>query len=580
MKNFMKNIFKKKPKWLEYWPKDVRDGFKIPNMTMYEYLKEKVGKDINMNCIAYFNKHITYKQFFKKVEQCSKSLIKLGVEEGDVVTICMPNTPEALIAFYACNNIGAVANMVHPLSGQEEIKLYVNETNSKILIMIDMCYEKVKEIIKETNLLKTIVVSAKDSMPLLWSLGYQFSRGFKIEKPRRYENNYMYWNEFIMGGITYNVNIATKMKKDDPAVILHSGGTTGTPKGIVLSNANFNALEMQCEINIDNASAGEKIITILPIFHGFGLGVCVHTGMCMKIENILMPEFDLKRFVKILKSEKPTVLACVPTLWDAMVNCKALKNQDLSFLKYCINGGDAVASKAEDNFNNFLHEHGANIKLSKGYGMTESTAATCYTYGKSNLKGTIGVPMPGNNYSICIPNTSEEVEEGIEGEICVNGPTVMLGYLNNEKETNTVLRIHDDGKLWLHTGDLGYIAPNGLIYFTQRLKRMIISNGYNVYPSRIEEVIESHKDVLQCSVVGIPHPYKGEIAKAYIVLNSNISPSLRLKKEIKELCKENLAKYSVPKEYEFRKSLPKTLLGKVNYNELKNDNLKGETNEK
>ena len=292
----------------------------------------------------------------------------------------------------------------------------------------------------------------------------------------------------------------------------------------------------------------------------------------MKIENILMPEFDIKRFIKILKTQKPTVLACVPTLWDAMVHSRDLENVDLSFLKYCINGGDAVASKKEDEFNDFLHKHSATIKLSKGYGMTESTAATCYTYGDSNKKGSIGVPMPGNKYSICIPATDEEVDIGVEGEICVSGPTIMLGYLNNEKETNLVLMKHSDGRIYLHTGDLGYIAPDGIVYFTQRLKRMIVSNGYNVYPSRIEEVIELHNDVLQCSVVGIPHSYKGEIPKAFIVLKSGVKPSMKIKHEIKDLCEEKLSKFSIPKDYEFRESLPKTLLGKVNYKELEKDN--------
>ena len=571
----LKDIFKKKEninkKSSSYLTLEVRKGFKVPNMTMYEYLVDKSKDNLNLSCIGYFDRNMSYKTFFRKVNECARSFKKLGVEEKDVLTICMPNTPEAIIAFYACNKIGAIANMVHPLSGQEEIKLYVNETNSKVLLMIDVCYEKVKEIINETSLYKTIVVSAKDSMPLLWKVGYQFTRGFKVLKPKRRNKNYIYWNDFIINGLTYNEEITCNMKKDDPAVILHSGGTTGVPKGIVLSNANFNALEQQCEVNIDKAKTGDKIITVLPIFHGFGLGVCIHTGMCKGIKNILMPEFDNKRFTKILKSEKPQLLACVPTLWNAMVANKKLENTDLSFLKYCINGGDTMYSDAETNFNNFLHKHGANIKLSTGYGMTESTAATCYSYGESNVLGSIGVPMVGNKYKICIPNTAEEVEVGVEGEICVNGPTVMLGYLNNEKETNLVLRKHKDKKIWLHTGDLGYIAPNGIVYFTQRLKRMIISNGYNIYPSQIEEVIESHKKVLQCSVVGIPHKYKGEVAKAYIVLKSGESIH-HLKKEIKELCKENLAKYSIPKEYEFRKSLPKTLLGKVNYKELSDEN--------
>ena len=446
----LKDIFKRKEninkKSASYWPKDVRKGFKVPNMTMYEYLIDKSKDNHSLNCMAYFDKNISYKTFFRKVNECARSFKKLGVEEGDVITICMPNTPEAIIAFYACNKIGAIANMVHPLSGQEEIKLYVNETNSKILLMIDVCYEKVKEIINETSLYKTIVVSAKDSMPLLWKVGYQFSKGFKVSKPKKRDRNYIYWNDFIINGLTYNEEINCNMKKDDPAVILHSGGTTGVPKGIVLSNANFNALEQQCEVNIDKAKTGDKIITILPIFHGFGLGVCIHTGMCKGIKNILMPEFDNKRFTKILKSEKPQLLACVPNLWNAMVANKALEKTNLSFLKYCINGGDTMYSDAETRFNDFLHKHGANIKLSTGYGMTESTAATCYSYGESNVLGSIGVPMVGNKYKICIPNTEEEVEVGVEGEICVNGPTVMLGYLNNEKETNLVLRKHKDKK--------------------------------------------------------------------------------------------------------------------------------------
>ena len=338
----LKDIFKKKEninkKSSSYWPKEVRKGFKVPNMTMYEYLVDKSKDNLNLSCIGYFDRNMSYKTFFRKVNECARSFKKLGVEEKDVITICMPNTPEAIIAFYACNKIGAIANMVHPLSGQEEIKLYVNETNSKVLLMIDVCYEKVKEIINETSLYKTIVVSAKDSMPLLWKVGYQFTRGFKVLKPKRRNKNYIYWNDFIINGLTYNEEITCNMKKDDPAVILHSGGTTGVPKGIVLSNANFNALEQQCEVNIDKAKTGDKIITVLPIFHGFGLGVCIHTGMCKGIKNILMPEFDNKRFTKILKSEKPQLLACVPTLWNAMVANKKLENTDLSFLKYCING--------------------------------------------------------------------------------------------------------------------------------------------------------------------------------------------------------------------------------------------------
>ena len=284
-----------------------------------------------------------------------------------------------------------------------------------------------------------------------------------------------------------------------------------------------------------------------------------------------MPEFNIKRFSSIMLKDKPNVLAGVPTIWEVMLQCKDLENADLSHLKYVISGGDTLTESLEDKINNFLRSHGASISIGKGYGMTESVAATCFTIDGINKPKSVGIPMVKNDYCICIPNTNDLLPFGEEGEICVCGPSIMLGYLNNEKETNMVLQKHDDGKIWLHTGDMGYIDPDGFIYFTQRLKRMIVSSGFNVYPQQIEEVIERHPEVLKCSVVGIPHPKKMQVAKAFIVLKSDTKVTAKIKKEIKELCENNLARYSWPKEYEFRESLPKTLFGKVNYKELENE---------
>lgn len=558
--------------WKKYYSKEEND-LKITDKTIYEYLRFKV-EERNYDAIAlnYFGKKMTFRQMFEKIEQTSKSLLFYGVRQSDVVTICMPNTPEAVICFYACNSIGAVANMVHPLSAPEEIKQYLLESKSRILIMIDFDYEKIEGIIDSTLVHKVITVSAKDSMPTLLKIGYQITRGYKIKKPKLSDETYIRWSEFLLKGLTFNKEIPHNMVYSDVALILHSGGTTGVPKGILLSNYNVNALAQQGAIIVGGVEEKDKILTILPIFHGFGLGVCVHCPLCLSVETILMPEYDGKRFAKVLNEDKPNVLAGIPTLWESMLNNKDLEDVDLSRLKYVISGGDYLTESLEKKMNTFLRQHGASISIGKGYGMTESVAATAFTIDKVNRPSSVGIPLPKNKYCICIPNSQEHLPFGEEGEICVSGPTVMMGYLDNEKETNMVLQKHEDGNVWLHTGDMGYITPEGIVYFTQRLKRMIVSSGYNIYPSQIEEVIESHEDVLKCSVVGVPHPHKMQVAKAYIVLKEGIKVNSKIKKEIKELCEQKLARYSWPKEYEYRESLPKTLFGKVNYKELEKEN--------
>ena len=566
-------LFKKKDNddpWLAYYSKEERK-IKFTDKTIYEYLKDSVGVDTDFIALNYFGTRVSYNELFLRIEQASRSLRSLGVKPGDVVTICMPNTPEAIISFYACNNIGAVADMVHPLSSEEQIKLYLNESKSRFLIMLDSNYEKYKNVLPDTLVYKTVFVSPKESMPPLLSVGYTLTRGLKIKKPRLGDIDFLTWKEFLLKGVNYNKPFTNKMKSKDLAVILHSGGTTGKPKGIMISNYSFNAESQQGGVNVCEVRPKDKILTILPIFHGFGLNICIHCPLCLKVETIIMPEYDAGRFTKIMRELKPNVLAGVPTLWEGMMGNKKLDDVDMSGMKYIISGGDFLSIPMEKKMNDFLHKHGANIEITKGYGMTESVAATSYTFEGTNEPGSIGIPMVGNDFSICNPETLEELPYGEEGEICVNGPTVMMGYLNNPEETANVLKKHSDGKTWLHTGDLGYISPDGIIYFTGRLKRMIVSSGFNVYPNIIEDVIEKHKDVAKCCVVGIPHKYKMKVAKAFVVLEKGVKPTPQIKREIIDLCKKNLAAYALPKEYEFRDSLPKTLYNKINYKELEKE---------
>lgn len=573
-KDLFIRLFKKKNKhapWLDYYSKEDKK-IKFTDKNIYEYLKYMVGEDKDFIALNYFGNRISYNTMFEKIEQTSRALRSLGVKQGDIVTICMPNTPEAVITFYACNNIGAIADMIHPLSSAVQVKRYLNESKSRILLLIDVAYDRVKDILCETSVYKTIIASAKDSMPLTMNIAYQITRGIKVKKPK-FDQDFITWRDFLLRGLTYNKPYINNMKSKDVAIILHSGGTTGYPKGIMISNYNFNAEAQQGSVNVCEVRPKDKIITILPIFHGFGLCISIHCPLCLRVETILIPEFDNKRFHKIMKNYKPNVIAGVPTLWEAMLDNKRFDDVDLSSLKYMISGGDYLTIPMERKINNFLHTHNAKICISKGYGMTESVAASAYTFEGTNEPGSIGIPMIGNSFCICDPQTNEVLPFGMEGEICVNGPTVMIGYYNNKEETKKVLKKHKDGKTWLHTGDIGYITPDGIIYFTQRLKRMIVSSGFNVYPNMIEEVIEKHPDVKKCCVIGIPHPYKMEVPKAFITLNKKAKANSKLKKELRELCKQELAAYSIPKEYEFRDELPKTLYGKIDFKRLEKEEL-------
>ncbi len=579
IRDFFEGLFKGKhpdEPWLDYYSEEDR-SIKFTNKRIYDYLKDSVGVDTDFVAINYFNSRIRYYEFFDRIDKTSKALLHYGVKQGDIVTICMPNTPEAVIMFYAINKIGAVSDMIHPLSAPEQVRTYLEQSKSKVMMLVDFDYDKYKDVIKESSLKKVIIVSVADSMPMSTAVLYQVFKGLGIKKPKYNQNDlYQTYSDFVNQGSMYNKNINNTTKCKDVAIILHSGGSTGTPKGIEITNYSFNAFMQQASIVVYNVRPKDRIVSILPIFHGFGLGACVHCPLCLKVETILVPEFDGKRFPRMMKMYKPNVLVGVPTLWEAMLSNKNFDNVDLSNLKYVVSGGDYLSIQMEERMNTFLRTHGANISMTKGYGMTESVAATAYTFDGANVPGSVGIPIVGNTFCICKPDTTEELPFGEEGEICVTGPTLMKGYLNNKEETNKMLIKHKDGKVYLHSGDLGYISADGILFFTQRLKRMIVSSGFNVYPAAIEKTINKHEAVEKVCVIGVPHPYKMHVPKAFIVLKEGYKQSPKLLSEIKELCKKDLAAYSIPKLFEFRDNLPKTLYGKVDFKSLEKEETKKE----
>ena len=538
-----------------------------PNISIFELVKRASNKYSNNIAYNYFGNICNYKDFIKKVEECAKSLKQLGIKQNDVITICMPNTPEAIIAFYAINMIGAIANMIHPLSAENEIKYYLNVSNSIMLITIDIAWNKIKNILKDTKIEKSVVLSVKESMPFILGIGYSLTKGRKIKDPE-FNDVCLNWKDFIAVGKSYTDELNANLDGTCRAVILYTGGTTGLPKGIVLSNLNFNAIAMQGFKACGCLKEGYSFLAIMPIFHGFGLGICIHTTLYFGGTAIILPQFNGKTFHKLLIKYKPNILGGVPTLYEALLKNKKMKNVDLSFIKCAVSGGDSLSVSLKHKIDAFLEEHNAKIEIREGYGLTECVTGSCLIPEKIYKENSIGLPYPDMHFKIVKPNTDILLPYGEVGEIVLTGPSVMIEYLNDIEETNKTLQKHEDGLTWLHTGDLGYMDEEGFVYFKQRLKRMIVSSGYNIYPQYIENIIDSHPDVLMSTVIGIDHPYKKQVPKAYIVLKNNIKPTEEIKTRIYEHCEKNIAKYSMPCEIEYRESLPKTLVGKIDYNNL------------
>lgn len=558
------------PAWLKFYG-NTPATIEYPDYTLFEMVEQTANKYPNSIVYEFMGKKIKYKAFLKRIEQTAKAFANMGIVKGDRVTIAMPNTPQAIDAFYALNRIGAVPNMIHPLSAPTEIEFYLNFSKSKAIIILDGFYGKLKSI--RNNLTyspKVIVARIPDELSHVMKLGYALTTGKNIKKVPD-DGLHITWNDFMAGGKNISTLERVDMDADECAAILYSGGTTGTTKGIALSSRNFNALGMQTAAASGCDLHGMKMLSVMPVFHGFGLGVGIHTAIISGCTCIVVPQFNIKTYTKILKSKKPNLIPGVPTLFEALLRADNLKNVDLSFLRGVFSGGDSLSIELKAKVDKFLKDHNAPVQIREGYGTTECVTASCLTPKDYYREGSIGIPFPDTYYMIVKPGTKEEAPIGEEGEICLTGPTVMLEYIDNPEETDQTIQIHEDGRRWLHTGDLGKMDEDGFVYFKQRIKRMIVTSGYNVYPSQIENIIDGHPKVLISCAIGIKDPYKVQKVKAFVVPAPGIEPTEDLKKEILSYCRQHIAKYAMPYDIEFRAELPKTLVGKVAYRVLEEE---------
>ena len=564
----MEKIQVKTP-WLDYIG-EVPAHLEYFQGTMFEAVEKIAQQYPDYVAFDFMGRATTYRRLVQEIRKCAKSLRTIGVRPDDKVTIAMPNCPQAIFMFYAVNLIGAVANMIHPLSAEKEIEFYLNESRSVAAITLDQFYGKFESIRANTGIVNIIIASVKDELSRPVKAGYMLTQGRKIQKIPA-DAPVIRWHDFMRLGRHSTADYPVERRAGDPAVVLYSGGTTGTTKGIVLTNLNFNALGQQVIAANPMFRPGDKMLAAMPLFHGFGLGVCIHTMLSQGGRCILVPRFTAKSYAKLIVKYKCNFIAGVPTLYEALLRLPSMDGANLSSLKGVFSGGDSLSVELKKKFDKFLFEHKAVVQVREGYGTTETVTACCLTPTHMFREGSIGLPFPDTYIKIVKPGTAEELPYGQEGEILLAGPTVMKEYMNNPEETAQTLRTHSDGLTWVYTGDLGTMDEQGFIYFRGRAKRMIISSGYNVYPGQLENIIDAHEKVLMSCVIGIPDPYKMQAVKAFIMLRPGVPADENTKNEILEYCSRNIAKYAMPKEIEFRDELPKTLVGKVAYRKLEEE---------
>ena len=512
----------------------------------------------------FMGKKTTYKHFAEKIWDCARSLRAIGIREGDAVTIAMPNCPQALYVFYAVNVIGGVANMVHPLSSEKEIEFFIKLSNSIAIVTLDQFYNKIEAIRRDIDIDNVIIARIRDALSRHIQAGYMLTEGRKIKKIPE-DAPVVLWDDFMRRGRLFKGKVGVSKSGDDAAAILYSGGTTGTTKGIVLTNLNFNALATQIIAANPMFRAGDKMLSVMPVFHGFGLGVTIHSMLASGGDCILVPRFTPETYAKVLKKNRCNFIAGVPTLYEALLRLPSMENADLSYLKGAFSGGDSLSIELKKRMDKFLYDHKSVVQVREGYGTTETVTACCLTPVNTSREGSIGVPFPDTYIKVVEPGTDRELPYGSEGEILLAGPTVMKEYLNNPEETAQTLRRHDDGLTWVYTGDLGVMDGDGFVYFRGRSKRMIVTSGYNVYPAQIENILDAHEFVHMSCVIGVPDPYRMQKVKAFIMLKPGVPPTEENKNLILEYCSKHISKYALPREIEFRDELPKTLVGKVAY---------------
>lgn len=523
-----------------------------PDHSLYGQIARTAEAYPDSCALFYYGRKISYRQLIRQIDRCAQALGSFQIRKGDSVSVILPNMPQAVIAFYALNKLGAVANMIHPLSARKEIAYFLQLSGSKLILALDSTADKLEGLTADP----VILVSPDSFMPLPLGIAYRL-------RNRRIPRGRMNWHSLMQQRGT---PVTDTGRGRDGAAVLYTGGTTGKPKGILLSNLNFNALALQSMDACGCLAPGDRVLSVMPVFHGFGLGVCIHTVLTFGGTAVLLPRFDPRAFHRLIAKYRPNVIAGVPSIYEYLLRSD-LGRLKLDFLKIAISGGDALAASTRRQLDQVFRQHGSSARIREGYGLTECVTGSCLMPQESEREGSVGLPYADTEYQIYDNARHRAMPPGETGEIILRGPTVMQGYLQDPAETARALQTHADGHVWLHTGDLGYMDPEGYVYFQQRNKRVILSNGYSIYPQAIENAILSCPETAACAVVGVPDPIRGQQVQAFVVLKAHADRE-RTAQALERICREQVAAYALPRKYVFLEELPKTLVGKIAYSQL------------
>lgn len=554
--------------WLKYYPQEAINA-PLPEYTIYEYLWENNKNHPNDIALIYINRKVTYAELFRNIENCQRALLATGVKEKDIVTVALPSIPEAIYLVYAINKIGAIANMIHPLAGENEIRDYLNEVGSSVCLMFTGTYDIMKNVLEQTSVKTAVVISAAESLPFGIKQLYRLKAK---EAPLPKGETVISWSNFLHKGRGTVLHTARK-NIDETAIISHTGGTTGVPKGVMCSDRSINTVIWEIGLMLSHQRQ-DRLLVVLPPFVNYSLVNGMLEPLAFGFQTILIPDYKPELFAKYIKKYHPNHMNTIPAYLEAWLNISELKTMDLSCLCHIFYGGEAMDVQKEDEVNALILSRGAQHKIGKGLGSTEMvSAATAAVTQECNLPGSAGIPLVKVNCKIVDPDTGEECTYHQIGEICFSGPQLMLGYYHHQEATDKIIKIHDDGIRWLHTGDLGYLNEDGILFVSGRMKRIIMTKGKDgavtkMFPDRIEKLVMQHPSVRLCCVVGISDNDRINYAKAVLVLHEEHVGMNRIAEEILALCKQQLPEYMIPDRFEFLPDLPRTERGKIDYRAL------------
>lgn len=565
--------------WLKYYSEAALEAT-VPRMTAYQYMCYRCYENVdNLNnaAISYFGKKISFKEYISKIDDTARSLYNLGIGKGDIITVMSVCNPEIEILLYALNKLGAVMNLIDVRSDYKQIKKYISEVKSDTVFVMDNFLPEFDKAMKDDEV--DSLVERVITISPFNSVAFPFNKiasskdrrnkkeFYKIIDNIKKNSKYMSWNEMLNTPI-YRYSMYPGYEENTLAVLVHTGGTTGIPKTVKLSNENLNAMAVQYKVLDTGYNKGDTFLNDIVPFVAYGIAVTIHMPMCLGLTNIIAPILSPEEFTDSMIKYKPNHMATIPSYVNDFINNKKASKMDWSCIKHVGIGGDSFSLEKEIEFNDFLKNHGSTAVAEKGYGMTELSSSATSCMGKVNKLTSLGIPLPMNNMGI-FDEEGNELEYNKEGEICICGKTQMMGYLNNLEEENNVIKTHADGVKWVHSGDLGIVDEDGFLYLKGRIKRMIIHGGFKLYPQLMEGVISKNLNIDNCCVITIPSKEFGSSPEAHVVLKENkIEEWKRIKEELIELCKEELPDYSQPVDYIVEEELPLTVVGKVDYKKL------------